>query len=198
VLGVVEGRPADVIDVANLSLGYYHEAPDDAAADGPLWDLLADYGRWGVAVIAAAGNSSTTAPMFPAAFTLQPRDPGQVPLVSVGALNPDGSVAYFSNAGPWITCHRAGSNLVSTVPTTLRGAMQASARLTYDGRDRATIDPDDYRCGFSLWSGTSFAAPVFAGEVVAALADIGDLPVDRDALVQRTGTVVDRLLGDGR
>ncbi len=196
VLGVHENRAEDLIDVVNLSLGYYHETPADAAADGPLWDLLADFGRWGIAVVAAAGNNSTTSPMFPAAFSQQPVDPGQVPLVSVGALNPDGTVAYFSNAGDWITCHRPGSNLVSTVPTTLHGSMQPSARLRHDGMHRATIDPDNYASGFSLWSGTSFAAPVLAGEIAAFLVDTDfDLAdTNRETVQQRTHAAVRHML----
>ncbi|HEX2705227.1 MAG TPA: hypothetical protein VHM65_05670, partial [Candidatus Lustribacter sp.] len=41
---------------------------------------------------------------------------------------------------------------------------------------RATVDPDDLSGGFGIWSGTSFAAPVLAGELAAHLAadpDIG-------------------------
>ena len=34
---------------------------------------------------------------------------------------------------------------------------------------RATIDPDGYRGGFASWSGTSFSAPVLAGELAEAI-----------------------------
>jgi hypothetical protein len=34
---------------------------------------------------------------------------------------------------------------------------------------RATIDPDDFHSGFGVWSGTSFAAPVLAGQIAAQL-----------------------------
>jgi serine protease len=43
-------------------------------------------------------------------------------------------------------------------------------------RMRETIDPDDFSGGFGLWSGTSFAAPIAAGELAAAL--VGKLEVD--------------------
>ena len=38
-----------------------------------------------------------------------------------------------------------------------------------DPLPRGTIDPDDYSSGFAAWSGTSFAAPVLAGEVAKGL-----------------------------
>jgi subtilisin family serine protease len=89
--------------------------------------------------------------------------------LSVGALNPDDTVAMFSNAGKWVTCNRPGADLVSTFPRTFNGAQTSSMRVTVDGHVRATIDPDDFSSGFGTWSGTSFAAPVLAGELAQAL-----------------------------
>nr|WP_231980039.1 sigma factor [Tessaracoccus coleopterorum] len=137
-LQVVSGLedPAQSIDVLSLSLGYYHEDPDDELEDAPLRALLQELGRLGVLVVAAAGNQATTRRLYPAAFAGQTEptlDPGRVPLVSVGSLNPDGSTAsYFSNAGDWISCHRPGAALVSTMPTTLNGELQPTARLDGD------------------------------------------------------------------
>ena len=37
------------------------------------------------------------------------------------------------------------------------------------GETRASMDPDDFTAGFAVWSGTSFAAPVFAGQLAEAL-----------------------------
>ena len=34
---------------------------------------------------------------------------------------------------------------------------------------RGSCDPDDYSSGFALWSGTSFAAPAYAGDLAASL-----------------------------
>jgi subtilisin family serine protease len=169
------GDPDLAVDIVNLSLGYYHETPKDAGYDSSLLSVLLALSRLGVAVVAAAGNGSTDRLMYPAAFA--PFDEGavavrrdRVPLVSVGAQNPDRTVALYSNTGPWVTCYRPGANLVSTMPTLTNGGAQATFEVTLPGYPpRATLDPDSFASGFALWSGTSFAAPVLAGELAAAM-----------------------------
>ncbi|MBZ2198374.1 S8/S53 family peptidase [Occultella gossypii] len=166
------------VDVLSLSLGYYHEQPADLAFDPLLWLPLKALGALGVTVVAASGNDATTREMFPAAFADYPGGPPRtapeaLPLQAVGALNPNGStVALFSNEGPWVLHRRVGAGLVSTFPTTINTSLNPVASLAHEGRTRASIDPDDFASGFATWSGTSFAAPVFAGEVAAALADL--------------------------
>jgi subtilisin family serine protease len=54
------------------------------------------------------------------------------------------------------------------------------------GEYRAAPDPDDFSSGFGVWSGTSFSAPVFAGELAARLAEryaAGHRPSDNDEAV---------------
>jgi Subtilase family len=170
------GIAADIIDVVSLSLGYYHEQVGDDALDPLLWEPIQALGRCGVVVVASAGNDATTRPMYPAAFTPYPNgfnsvpDPGCVPVLSVGAANPDGSIALFSNAGPWVTCVEPGAAVVSTFPKFDAAAQAAYGFHGVDGW-RSTIDPDNFHSGFGVWSGTSFAAPILAGKIAKALAD---------------------------
>ena len=191
------GSSAEVIDVISLSLGYYHEQPEDVLYSSALSGTLRSFGELGVCVVAAAGNDHTSTPMFPAglASTVSGTDQERsaVPLVSVGALNPSGTVAIFSNAGDWVSCHRPGANVVSTLPTSFDGSQQPAV-ATKDGR--ASIDPDDYASGFGIWSGTSFAAPVLAGEIAAHLFEHSDLDdVSPTAAVDRGWAAVEAEVG---
>ncbi|GAA5036271.1 S8 family serine peptidase [Terrabacter aeriphilus] len=172
-----EHDPSEVVDVLNLSLGYYAE--DRTYTSGPVADLLDRFAERGVLVAAGVGNDGTSAPFVPAALAAEP--PKRVtarsvpPLASVGATNPDGaSVALFSNTLPLVSAVRAGASVVSTLPLT-NGMGQPSSQVTTDGAVRCTVDPDDYTGGFGVWSGTSFSTPVFAAELAATLVDEGDL-----------------------
>jgi subtilisin family serine protease len=181
---VESGAAGEVIDVLSMSLGYYHEQPEDSAFDPAILEPLQELGALGVLVVVAAGNDCTDRPMFPAAFAPWPggritqTDAGCLPIISVGALNPNGrTMAMFSNTGPWVTCLRQGAALVSTFPTTYNAAQQASEQVQDGDLIRSTIDPDDFGGGFGTWSGTSFAAPVLAGQLAQALcsSDLGRL-----------------------
>jgi hypothetical protein len=69
-----------------------------------------------------------------------------------------------------------GVAVVSTMPTTFNASLQPAARLYIPGEGvRSTMDMDDYRGGFATWSGTSFAAPVLAGEIAQHLIGQGNL-----------------------
>jgi len=207
-LAQAAGDSRGVIDVVSLSLGYYHEQPEDVTFDPQLLQPLRALSECGVAVVASVGNDATTRLMFPAAFTPFPGgqiatfDPSCVPLISVGALNPDQSIALFSNAGPWVRCHRPGAALVSTFPVTFNAAAEPSYRVRVPGDGvRETIDPDDFRSGFGTWSGTSFAAPILAGELAQCLLDgnCGPLdPPDRASSVSRAWNAITMRVGVSR
>jgi subtilisin family serine protease len=170
--GLPGGHP---IDVVNLSMGYYHETPFDALFDLTLQPVLDFLGRHGTVVVCSAGNDGTSRPMFPAALWEWSDGTGPVHKtgeivrpVSAGALNPNGTDALFSNAGPWVRCHAPGAAVMSTMPPFEGGLPPASESTAY-GRKREAIDPDDFTGQFAVWSGTSFAAPVIAGRIADAL-----------------------------
>jgi len=110
-----------------------------------------------------------------------------VPVLSVGALNPNGTRALFSDGGRWVSSWASGAVGVSTFPVDLNGSLMPAAREPGGSdpdsgygesagwharrRTREALDPDDFRGGFAAWSGTSFAAPALAAWVVRALVD---------------------------
>jgi hypothetical protein len=160
------GETDKLIDVVSLSLGFYSESttPTDV---GKVKDAIDELTRLGMVVVAAAGNDSTTRPFLPAAY-------GQTNelVAAIGARNASGvTTAAFSNYGNWITRWAPGNALVSTVPI-WQGA-RGPDLTTLDGgvgpRFRTAPDPDDLTTGFAVWAGTSFATPVVAGYVAAAL-----------------------------
>ena len=138
-------------------MGYYHENAADERVDADpgnlenpiLFDELQRL-RDGTAVVCSAGNDATARPLYPAAFapwhgedTSRPRR-SLVPLTSVGAENPNDSVALFSNTGPWVNCYAPGASLLSTMPP-FQGGLLPAARTRAEGYVRESIDPDDFR-----------------------------------------------------
>jgi hypothetical protein len=181
------------IDVFSLSMGYYHETPEDLLFDPTMYDILRLMGECGVAVVCSAGNDATARPMFPAAFAPWADGKGGVavskdvvPVTSVGALNPNGTDALFSNAGPWVRAYAPGAAVISTLPPSFEGGLEPVARTEAYMRVRESIDPDDFAGGFAVWSGTSFAAPLFAGRLAARLVDgVDPAHDDRATAVER-------------
>lgn len=163
------------VDALVLALGYYHENPAELSLGHLMAETLLRIRRAGTTVVCAAGNDSSDVPFLPAALTrwnddqsLVPQTDDAAPLISVGALNPNGTVALFSNSGPWVNCYAPGASVLSTTPPTNAGAQPTSRTKAY-GLARETIDLDDSTSGFAIWSGTSFAAPYVAGAVVSRL-----------------------------
>ncbi len=156
---------AEPVDVLSLSLGYFHEDGDTLSPH--LMSVLDQLTALGVVVVAAAGNFATRRPFYPAAFAPRYAGGTGAPLLSVGALNPNASIALFSNDGPWVNCFATGAAMVSTFPVTSAGSRQPDFSVA--GGTRQGLDLDDFASGFAVWSGTSFAAPAVAAHVAAAL-----------------------------
>lgn len=199
------GDMAAMIDVVSLSLGYFDESAADVAYSSGLWAVIKTLLGLGVAVIAAAGNYSTSRRFYPAAFSLEPPLPGAAPLISVGARNPNGSIALFSDGGRWITAWASGAAVVSTFPVDINGRrcpeIQMPAVSGSPGAGaREALDPDDYRGGFAIWSGTSFAAPLLAAHLAGSLltlsADPG-LGLDLTGAAAATGRTIAALTSIG-
>ena len=65
------------------------------------------------------------------------------------------------------------------MPTTFNSSLRGSISVAPGAYpERGTADPDDYSGGFGVWSGTSFSAPAFVGDLACLLVDS---PLDRDA-----------------
>ncbi|MFC8798801.1 S8 family serine peptidase [Promicromonospora sp. NPDC057138] len=176
--GVSGYFPVDVVVIAS---GYYLEHPeDDDDYEGIYRGRLRDLRRAGVLVVVSAGNDGSTRKSFPAGWAPPVRrtslgvvpsnahdlNPDYTPLLGVAASNPDGTLADFSNDGPWIAAVRPGVQVLSTMPTTFDGA--AEGERSADGL-RQTADPDDFTHGYGTWSGTSFSAPRLAGELAVEI-----------------------------
>jgi Subtilase family len=175
-----QGDLAAMVDVVSLSLGYFSESPAGVAYTSGLSSIIDTLLAMGVVVVAAAGNYSTSRKFYPAAFAARPPAPGQAPLISVGALNPNGSKALFSDGGRWITAWAPGAAMISTFPADVNGSRDPGVSLaapparTFPAgpalpAERAALDPDDYSSGFALWSGTSFSAPAVAAQIAREL-----------------------------
>jgi hypothetical protein len=197
------GSADGVVDVVSLSLGYFDERTEDdpeGAYTSALATEINGLAACGVLVVAAAGNFSTDRPFYPAAFAAAPPAAGP-PVISVGAWNPNGSKALFSDDGPWVTGWALGAALVSTYPG-FQGANQPE--MGQEGGRRQTLDTDDYRGGFAVWSGTSFAGPLLAAEVAELLfayseqhAELSLDTIEADAATSRVGNVLDTLRKQG-
>ncbi len=130
------------IDIVLLTAGCH-------AADDRCPPLLArEISRFtGTRFVAAAGNSGTTRPFWPAAAP---------DVIAVGAADSSGDLVAFSNHGPWLDTIAPGVDIVSSfvhfrpIPGVAPGT-----------------EPREY--GAAMWTGTSFAAPYVAADLATQL-----------------------------
>jgi hypothetical protein len=195
-----DGDLAGMLDVVSLSFGYFAESATDLVLTSGLWQAIEVLLDLGVVVVAAAGNYSTSRPFYPAAFALRG---AAVPVISVGALNPNGTKAVFSNDGTWVTAWAPGAAVVSAYPVDANASRTPELRVHDPARaGRESLDPDDYSGGFAVWSGTSFSAPGMAALVAGSLLDgavAGGLRLDQpgvQAARARAAAAVANLRGE--
>jgi hypothetical protein len=161
--------PKSFVDVVNLSFGWYPGDESRVFPGDTYRQILDDLAAEGVRVVASAGNRSTDVPVYPAAFAAEQRGSVRTPLVSVGALDPDGTVAPYSNTGEWVTLLAPGTGLVSTAP-------QVSGVTWPDPLvEQAAVgpypNPNHLARGFARWGGTSFSAAWVSAKIASHLLD---------------------------
>ncbi|HWG95153.1 MAG TPA: S8 family serine peptidase [Mycobacteriales bacterium] len=147
--------------VLNLSFGGYTHDDRGLVALEAVLPRTED-----VAVVAAAGNDSTTRRFWPAASE---------GVVSVGAVGVRRQRTSFTNSGDWVRACAEGDRLHSTY-------VEGTAATDGDG-DGA---PDHFPEAGAYWSGTSFAAPQVAAAVAVRAARTGE----------PAGLAAERLCGD--
>ena len=169
------GDLAAMVDVVSLSFGYCTESRHDEVVTSGLGQVIKVLLSLGVVVVAAAGNLASTRRFYPAAFALEKAPDGGVPVISVGALNPNGTKAMFSNDGDWVTAFALGAAVVSTYPVDVDASRTPELRIPVNRRPpgdlpgREALDPNDYSGRCAVWSGTSFAAPYLAALIIRSM-----------------------------
>jgi serine protease len=136
--------PATHADIINLSLGGSESSSEEQA----LYRQVTDSG---IIVVAAAGNSASSAPSYPAAYD---------GVVSVSAVTLDGTLAPYSNFGPTIDVAAPGGDTSKD----LNGDGYGDGVLSTVGDVDAS---GSIQMVYKFYQGTSMATPHVAG--VAAL-----------------------------
>ncbi|MDX8030276.1 S8 family serine peptidase [Lentzea sp. BCCO 10_0856] len=172
------GDPEMMVDIVSLSMGYLFERPESEEALSPIAVQINELRNRGVLVVAAAGNSASSERFFPASLSTFSNALTTPPVISVGALNPNGSKALFTNEGKSVTCYATGTNVISTFPQDANASRQPLVQVPAVNRPglpqfRQSPDVDDHRLSpFTVWTGSSFAAPHIAAHLAKALHDM--------------------------
>jgi hypothetical protein len=152
------------VDIVLMAFGRRREHPHDHGLDHVRKAISRVAAVPGVKIVASAGNAGSTEPVYPAAFAAD--DDLSSSMVSVGSRISDKEWAPYSNRGPWVLEARNGTNTVSTHPQTFYGAGQRQVAPPPPITDIHDMFPDPN--GYAWWTGTSFAAAIYAGQLAGA------------------------------
>jgi subtilisin family serine protease len=144
-------RPVNVVCMA-----FGRRRDEDADTFDEVKEELKRLAQAGVKIVASAGNDGSDIPVYPAAYAPELDLLG---VVSVGARTSRTERAPFSNYGPWVREWREGTNVVSVMPLIPKLGEGFS--------------------NYAWWSGTSFAAARYAGELASRLPAAGCAPGTR-------------------
>ena len=149
IIRALDDDPAKPPHIINLSAGCHTRRDSGPKTFQQLWkDRLSTMP--GTILIAAAGNDASSLPFYPAARGWA---------IGVGSLDHGGAVSSFSNYGDSADIYLLGRNHINAFPKGKYICKEAPN----------TGDEREFTNGLARWSGTSFAAPLFAGLVAANL-----------------------------
>jgi len=117
----------------------------------------------------SAGNDGSDRTVYPAAFSVAE----DLNVTSVGAISVDTPTerAPYSNYGPWVQEWRKGTNILSIASlTTVDLDHEPDLGREGDGTKSAT------GYGYAWWSGTSFAAALYAADLSNQMSATGSYP----------------------
>jgi hypothetical protein len=154
-----KGRTKTGVDIVLMCFGRPAD-PSDPDLDNLRTPIRALSDK--VQIVASAGNDGSEHPVYPAAFAVEPG----LSVVSVGAGASPTERAPFSNFGPWVREWRGGTNIVSCMPLTTKdiGKQRVAAQAAVGAPDVSATGN-----GFAWWSGTSFAAAIYAGQLASQI-----------------------------
>jgi subtilisin family serine protease len=153
VLAGVNWAVANGADVISMSLG-------GSGFSQAFADSVIAANNAGVTVVAAAGNSASSNPSYPASY------PG---VISVSAIDSNQSLASFSNFGPLISMAAPGVGVESTIPAIV-------TRVTWDNvarsSNRLTGSAVGEVAGQAIYCGLGGSAEDFPASVAGNIAHV--------------------------
>lgn len=93
------GGSRNLLDIVNISMGYYHEDPQGVSNTVGLTSALNKLAGAGVTIVASAGNGGSDVEFWPAAMSQASMALNSAPIVSVGSCDPGSCCLPFFEHG---------------------------------------------------------------------------------------------------